>query len=202
MIVSESARVLFVHVQKTGGTSIESLILDNVADARRDMSLRGDKHSTLPTILRARPEYEDFFIFGFVRNPWARMLSWHLMVRRRAMHPERLERHPFWRGVAAGYPDFESFVMRAPDEFSRLRRPQLDYLRFRDRRADFIGRTESMGYDVAAIAERLELPEQPVVPHINRGKPREYQEHYTPAMRDRVAGMFAVDIAEFGYTFD
>lgn len=202
MIVSESARVLFVHVQKTGGTSIESLILDNVADARRDKSLRGDKHATLSTILAARPDYADYFIFGFVRNPWARMLSWHLMVQRRAKTPERVAPNPFWRGVAEGYPDFESFVMRAPDEFSRLRRPQLDYLRRGARRADFIGRTEQMDADVAAIAERLGLPEQPVVPHINRGKPRDYQDRYTPQMRDRVGELFASDVAEFGYTFD
>ncbi len=194
--------MLFVHVQKTGGTSLESLILDNVDGARRDMSLRGDKHSTLPTILKAHPEYTDFFIFGFVRNPWARMLSWHLMIKRRERHPDRLATHPFWRGVSERYPDFESFVMDAPAEFDRLARPQLDYLRYQDRRADFIGRTEHMDADIAQIAARLGLPPQPVVPHKNRGKPRSYQDQYTPQMRDRVAEMFAVDIEEFGYTFE
>lgn len=202
MIVSEPGRVLFVHVQKAAGTSVARLLLDHVDGAQRDTSLRGRKHATLPTILQARPAYGDFFIFGFVRNPWARMLSWYLMIQRRAGHPDLVAASPFWRGVLDGYPDFESFVMRAPEEFDRLARPQLDYLRAGGRRADFIGRTESFDQDLAVIRDRLGLPRAAEEPRFNHGMPRPYQDHFTPAMRDRVGELFASDVEEFGYTFD
>lgn len=202
MIVSESAQVLFVHVQKTGGTSIARLLLDHVDGACRDGSLRGDKHATLPTILKERPHYSEFFIVGFVRNPWARMLSWYSMVERRSSTPGMLERNAFWRGVAASCPDFESFVMRGTEEFSRLRRPQIDYLRYQGRRADFIGRTERLAQDVAAVADRLGVPQTISVERRNSAPPRTYQDAYTPAMRDRVGDLYAPDLRTFGYSFD
>ena len=194
--------MLFVHVQKTGGTSITKLLLDHVDGARHDGTLRGDKHATLPTILKKHPDYSDFFIVGFVRNPWARMLSWYSMVERRSDKPVMMQRNAFWRGVADGYPDFESFVMKAPDEFSRLRRPQIDYLRYRGRRADFIGRTERLSEDVAAVADQLGLPQAVEVERRNSAGPLAYQDAYTPAMRDRVAELYAADLRTFDYTFD
>ncbi len=202
MIVSDTQRMLFVHVQKTGGSSVTNLISAQVPGARDVRSMQGDKHATLPTILRKRPEWSDYFIFGFVRNPWARMLSWHQMIERRlAGVPARVEKNAFWRGVCERHPDFESFVLRAPDEFGRLRRPQLDYLRHGDRVADFIGRTENLDADLASIRERLGLSPEAEVPHRNAGPPRSYREAYTPEMRARVAELFAVDIEAFGYEF-
>lgn len=100
MIVSESAGVLFVHVQKTGGQTVANLLLDLAPGARKITWMRDNKHATLHTILDAKPEYADYFVCGFVRNPWARMLSWHEMVlRRSADRPDRLAENGFWRGT-------------------------------------------------------------------------------------------------------
>ncbi len=202
MIASTSARVLFVHVQKTGGTSVTHLLLDSLGDARRCHDLPGGKHATMATALGTRPEFADYFVCGFVRNPWARMWSWHSMVMRRAAAaPHRLEKNPFWKEVAMNYSDFESFVLRGPDQLPRLRVAQLDYLRTEDREADFIGRTETLQSDIAVLAERLGLPVVAELPQSNAGPPTTYQDHYSDAMRERVAELFALDVGRFDYTF-
>ncbi|WP_370250040.1 sulfotransferase family 2 domain-containing protein [Nocardioides sp.] len=205
MIVSEERRFLFVHVQKTGGSSVSRLLLEHVPDAQRlDEQVHGGKHALMRTALRTRPDLAGHFVFGFVRDPWARLWSWHQMVHRREERvPERLQHNPFWRAVARDYADFERFVLEGPDVFRRLRTPQLDYLRFQGRRADFIGRTESLAADLDTVRDRLGLPDGVAVEHRNSARaPSDHRAQYTPAMRDRVAEVYAVDIAAFGYRFD
>ncbi len=158
VIVSSAQRLLFVHVQKTGGLSTDTLLESLLPDAKRVQGLPGTRHAKLRAALRAHPEYADYFIFGFVRNPWARLLSWHAMVLRRTSSAQdgnefiaaRLEANSFWRKVGEEYADFEEFVLRGTREIPRLGTPQVDWLRAPGREADFIGRTESFDADLAA----------------------------------------------------
>jgi len=208
VIASDAQRVLFVHVQKTGGQSIEHLLRRHLPDARKVSGLPGAKHATYEAALAAHPELGDYWAFGFVRNPWARMWSWYQMIERRQATAEggndwvatRIERNDFWSGVLEHCPDFESFVMEGTDRFARLRRPQLDYLRSGERQVDFIGRTESLARDVGVVGERLGFATD--VEQRNAGGSGDFRVHYTPAMRDRVAALFEVDLRAFGYAFD
>ena len=207
-MASDEQRALFVHVQKTGGQSIEHLLRRHLPDVRKVQGLPGAKHATYAEALAAHPELAGYWSFGFVRNPWARMWSWYQMIERRQATAERgnewvatrIARNDFWSGVLEHCPDFESFVLRGTERFGRLRRPQLDYLRSGERRVDFIGRTESLAQDVATVGERLGFT--PELDQRNAGGSGDFRVHYTPAMRDRVAELFDVDLREFGYSFD
>ena len=209
VIVSHPARVLFVHVQKTGGSTVQSVLLDRLPGAEKLAGLPGAKHAHLGTALKRQPELTAYWTFGFVRNPWARLWSWWSMIDRR--HAQRDEGHPwasrridnndFWSGVLRDLPDFEAFVLRGPDQFARLRTPQLRYLEHGDRRADLIGRTETFGADLERVCGHLGIEPPPQEPRRNAGPGSSYRERYTPAMRDHVAELFAADLDEFGYEF-
>jgi sulfotransferase famil protein len=211
VIVSHRERVLFVHVQKTGGSTVQSVLLDRLPGAEKLAGLPGAKHAHLKAALRTHPELAAYWTFGFVRNPWARLWSWWSMIDRRqdqrdqghAWASRRIANNPFWNGVLAELPDFEAFVMRGPEQFARLRAPQLHYLRTPARRADFIGRTESLVTDLAQVCDRLGIEPPPVEPRRNAdpGGSGSYRDHYTPAMRQRVAELFEPDLREFGYEF-
>ena len=209
MLVSASARALFVHVQKTGGLTVESTLLTLLPDAQLVRGLPDGRHARLGAALRAHPEYADFWIFGFVRNPWARMYSWHSMIQRRrgvaesgnSVVAEQIQNNKFWSKVAAEFPDFESFVMRGPDEFRRLRTPQVRYLESGQRKADFIGRTESLTGDLQGVLEHLGLPPLEETPHKNAGPSGDYRAAYTDEMQARVGELFAADVAAFDYRF-
>ena len=186
-MASDGQRVLFVHVQKTGGQSVEHVLRRHVPDVRKVTGLPGAKHATYRAALRAHPELAGYWSFGFVRNPWARLWSWYQMIERRkataergnAWVAQRIERNDFWSGVLEHCPDFESFVMEGTQRFDRLRRPQLDYLRDGDRQVDFIGRTETLAEDITTVGERLGF--DPELDQRNAGGGGDFRSHFTPA---------------------
>lgn len=208
MLISDSRRFVFVHVPKTGGDSVDKLLRDQVEDVRKQ---DGTRHAPLSRILGTEPALAAYWSFGIVRNPWARMVSWWSMidkwnhawgpasgkpqVRRGGMK----DGNRMWRTVAA-YDGFEEFVLRGTAEIPRLAMPQVDYLTAGDRRADLVGRTESLAADVARIQASLGLPDVPV-PHHNRSGGGHYTDYYSPAARDRVAAVYAADLDEFGYRY-
>ncbi len=214
MLICDAHRVLFVHVPKTGGISTETLLKRACPDARVHRGGPGQgKHQPLGRILTTEPALADYWSFGFVRNPWARMVSWWTMIdswhqRVRAFEegvpdapPVRSRGVSMWR-EAATYSGFEEFVMRGTKELRRVGTPQVRYLRAprHGREVDFIGRTESIVDDLAVVQAKLGLtPETP--PHRNRSHARDYRTYYTPETRAKVAEVYAEDIEEFGYSF-
>ncbi|WP_168929575.1 sulfotransferase family 2 domain-containing protein [Nocardioides sp. GY 10127] len=212
MIISDHAGLLFVHVQQTGGAAVAARLGELLPDAR---SLPGvDRHATLGQLLRAEPGLASYWTFGLVRNPWARAWSWYRHVERvrTAARPDAgadasaspgeatERRQQFLVEVGETCPDFESFVMRGLGEYQRLQTPQLRYLTTRGRRADLIGRQETLEADLRAAVARLGLPWTPL-PERPAEDPEAYRPAYTEAMRRRVEAVFARDVATFGYEF-
>ncbi len=213
MLVSDAHRMVFVHVQKTGGVTVAKVLGDAIDDLRQ-IPERGVKHSTLAEGLAQEPGLADYWIFGFVRNPWARLVSWWSMVQRFSEMADtgheptqaRFARNKFLR-TARTYPDFETFVLQGSIEIERLRTTQLSYLQAPDRSgrpgrtADFVGRTESLSGDLETAFGHLGLPFPGALPHINKSPHAHYTTYFSDAARDRVAGLYAADIEAFGYAF-
>ena len=84
-----------------------------------------------------------------------------------------------------------------------LRKPQVEYMtdHVSGRTADFVGRQETLEDDLRTIFDHLGLAwvELQSV-NIDPGRP-DYHDVYTPATRDRVAELFAADLAAYGYEF-
>lgn len=205
MLVSREHRFLFIHVQKTGGSAISRALDAAMPDLEH---VPGSKHLRLAPALEQRPELAGFFTMGFVRNPWERFQSWHSMIMRRSdgardgsYDADRFARNAFWQRVAQDYPDFEGFVLDGIRRVPRLRMPQVDYLVAPGKRADFVGRTERLETDLERGLAQAGVTVPARVERANAGPASDYREHYTPAMRDRVAQVAARDIEEFGYSF-
>lgn len=208
MRVSDSRRVLFVHVPKAGGSSVDRIFDTEVPDARKVPGRQ--RHAPYDRILLAEPDLADYWSFGFVRNPWARLVSWWAMVgkvftRAEAGHPgalAKLRNHPeAWYPEGEYRDDFDRFVLEGTVALKKLGRPQVKTLSARGRQVDFIGRLESFDQDIAVVRERLGLPPVEAAPHVNRTKHGDYRDFYTDETRDHVAEVFAADIEAFGYTF-
>ena len=80
MLISDSHRFLFVHVQKTGGSTIDNGLTAALGDVRRIPA--ANRHAPLDRLLQLEPGLADYWTAGFVRNPWARMVSWWRMMER------------------------------------------------------------------------------------------------------------------------
>ncbi len=208
MIVSDATGLLFVHVQKTGGSTVENWLKEVTPDARRVPGCH--RHAGLRPLLTAEPGLSTHLVLGVVRNPWSRMLSWHRMVRRWVAEvPDgepltalaHFRGNVFARRVALELPDFEDFVMRGTLEIPRLGRPQLDYLEAPGRTADVICHQETLDEDLRAVAARCGLPAHTGERWNTDDERVDYRAAYTPAMRDRVGEVFARDVEAFGYDF-
>jgi hypothetical protein len=197
MVISDRIPCIFVHIQKTGGSSIEDLLRANdpgigssLHEGRRHMFARDIRPLVDPD------KWARYFKFAFVRNPWDRLVSWYAMVM------QARETNRFGMYVREVAPTFEAFVKHATTGMGeRTTRNQVDYLT--DERGgvlvDFVGRYERFHDDVDEVRRRLGLAH--ALPHSNRSAHDDYRHYYTSETRDIVARRFARDVERFGYRF-
>ena len=139
-----------------------------------------------------RKQFEKYFKFGFVRNPWDRVVSLY----------ERTE--PLIMKDKMTFDQFVDWIQYASATciHSSPHRYQLDW--FVDGSgnmlADFIGRFERLDADWATIAKKLGLPE--TLPHKRENpRARHYTDYYNDKTREIIARKFKIDIDHFGYEF-
>jgi chondroitin 4-sulfotransferase 11 len=193
LLISSELGCVFVHVQKTGGESIERSLLD--ADPGATVELPGvpawddplKRRHLFAADLREHLGAERWsrkFSFAFVRNPWERLVSWYEMTVTRPTND-------FHRHVVATTGSFAEFVATcttgpaAKTAFNQV---------------DYVGRFESLAADWAEVRGRLGIPPAPLA-HDNRTEHRPYRELYDDVTREIVAERFARDVERFGYEF-
>ncbi len=217
MILSPGRGYVFIHIPKTGGTSLalalearamkDDIMLGDTPKARRrrhkanQLPARGRlwKHSTLADIEGMVPDavLNGLLAFTLVRNPWDRAVSYYHWLRGQSFaHPAV--------GLAQSL-GFGAFLRHPQIRAGFRGHPAAQYLRRSDGRAQtalFI-RIEAFAQDAAPLWDhlgfRLELPHENRSDRSDRG---DYRSHYTPDTAQIIAQECAIDIAQFGYRFD
>lgn len=218
MLLSPRYRFLFVHIAKTGGTSVRAALqrqrwrdpwslpillchrLSHLSGHRLGIKLPRHAKAIAAQELLPRERYEALFKFAFVRNPWDLQVSSYHHIRRE--RPQYL----------GGHGNFASFLRWKLDperpyqyHIDTSITQQSDYLI--DLRGtiiiDFIGRYERLTDDFATICERIGIPPQPL-PHRRQAtdRRRDYRAYYDDTTAELIAHHFARDIALLGYRFD
>jgi len=214
MLVSPSQKFVFIHVHKAAGISMERLLQEQFPDAKHWYGRHGHAIDGIGEIGRER--WDEYYSFGFVRNPWDRLVSWYAMIERRYQKLAPWKRwkkspfgRPFWDHAVRDAHDFESFLHNctAVIEERGCRKSfafnQLDYLSDENGEpaVDFVGRFENIAHDFSEVCERLEI-DPGKLGQANATKHRHYSEYYTPQTRDLVGERFRRDIEAFGYEFE
>jgi len=215
MIISHKHQYIFVHIPKTGGTSLtlalenrvgkdDILIGDTPKALRRrkrlkDVNSRGRlwKHSTLTDIygLVSAQDISRYFIFTLVRNPWDRMVSYYHWLREQGFdHPSV--------GLAKAL-EFSAFLNHPMTVQAVSASAYSSYLKDEDghERCDMFLRLEHLAEDLPALAERLgfRLPE---MPHSNPSQRlADWRGYYSDHDADLIGRMCSADIERFGYRF-
>ncbi len=216
MLLSVKYNFLFVHIAKTGGTSVRAALAPL---RRRDLlfipqfiasrlshmtghriASKLPRHSKIIAAKEMLPQelFDKLFKFAFVRNPWdLQVSSWHHLRRER---PRLLE----------GIPDFPSFISWKLDP----ERPyqyhidtsielQTDYLKDLDGKilVDFIGRYENLLEDYEEACRQIGI-KAPPLPHKRQAKDRtDYRSYYDDTTAEKVARHFKLDIDTLEYRF-
>lgn len=201
-MIDHKHRLIFVHIQKTGGNSI--------CAALQEPDTPREKHCTALQLrdLYGPYAWNNYLKISVVRNPWDRLVSWWSMID--AARPQ------FEAGKRLN--KFQTFVLRRARTFEQfldcdeeivdrdgpkwIYRNQIDHLSDTAGAlmVDFVCRFERIEQDFETLCrDRLKLPIR--LPHTNRSKHRHYTEFYSPGTADKVGERFDRDIARFGYAF-
>jgi hypothetical protein len=213
-MISHKYKCIFVEVPKTGSTSIRAILGKayiphlNLVEIKTLMEnswthFGGRKNRVVAALYQLTPrdrkidigrrQFETYFKFGFVRNPWDRVVSLY----------ERSE--PLQMKDKMSFEEFVDWIQysSATCIHSSPHRYQLDWFVDGSGKilADFIGRFERLEEDWAFIAQKLGIATQ-ILPH-RRANPRarHYAEYYNARTREIIAQKFRVDIEHFGYEF-
>jgi hypothetical protein len=200
-MISFQKRFLFVHIPKTAGNSIQSVLRDYSEDelvalrseqdgverfGLRNPKYKLKKHSTLAEYRAALGEtdFDNLYKFTCVRNPWDRMISLYFTPTQNAAAWDRKR--------------FRKIIAKAL--------PVSDYLRLNDRENDpfenvnYIMRFENLVDDFRAVCRELAISPS-TLPRYNRSDREHYAKYYDDDLRELVRTRFATEIKRFGYTF-
>jgi hypothetical protein len=214
MLISHRHRFIFIHVDKAAGSSLQDALApfaDNgaVSRVRKRLMLLGpvnrisglhrfvqfSQHAAAEEVRRCLPaaQYSAYFKFGFVRNPWDRLVSRYHYLKRNTSH-----RHSRLVNAMSGFPEYVRWEM---DRNMRLTH-QHAYLCDKEGRliVDFVGRFENLRDDFVRATEKIGITTS--LPHLNATESKDYRKFYTPELRDTVADFYKRDIELFGYDFD
>jgi len=218
MFLSVKHRFLFVHIAKTGGTSVRASLrhlrrrdpwywpmflcsrLSRLSGHRIAGKL--PRHAKIVAAKELLPKafFDELFKFAFVRNPWDLQVSSFYHIRRERPH------------YLAGHETFEDFLRWKLDP----ERPyqyhldtsielQTDYLidLHGELIVDFIGRYEHLEEDFTEVCGRIGIA-RPDLVHKRRAtdRGRDYRDYYSDETAELVARHFKRDIERLGYAFD
>ena len=216
-MISHRNRCILIHIPKTAGTSIQGHLapdgpprqdhrsITNLQDALLPYQAADLFSSRWPRYLfqelsrrleglpkLTRPQFDDYFKFTFVRNPWARAYSWYKGV----MRDQR-----YWKkhGIT-GELTLHQFLVRHGDSWGL--RPQLWWITDRrgDIAVDFVGRFESLEQDFGKVCDHLNIDNGDLPRHLVANNPP-YTDEYDDRSRALVQERYAAEIDLFGYQF-
>jgi hypothetical protein len=217
-LLSIKYNFLFVHIAKTGGTSVRSALqplrwrdpwyypmflcsrFSHMSGHR--IGTKFPRHSRIVAAKELLPEtfFNDLYKFAIVRNPWDLQVSSYHHIRRERPHLlEHIE-------------DFDHFIRWKLDPQRAYQyhvdtsiQSQLDYLIDLQGNilVDFIGHYENLAEDFKEITRQIKV-DGISLPHKRKAtnRSKDFRSYYTDDLAELVANHFKRDIEAFGYRFD
>lgn len=217
MLLSIRYKFLFVHIAKTGGTSIRSAMerykwsdpyriplflasrLSSITNHR--IACKFPRHAKIIAAYEMLPKelFDELFKFAFVRNPWdLQVSSYHHILRER---PHLL----------TGIDDFEAFLRWKLDPNRAYHyivdtsiELQSDYVIDLNGNiiVNYIGRYEKLEENFKEVCNKVGIT-TPRLPHKRQAEDRtSYKKYYNDETALLIAEYFKRDIEMFGYSFD
>ena len=187
-------RCIFIHITKTGGTSIAKSLFGYLPYHYSAIDYR---------VIYGSKLFYSFFKFAFVRNPWDRLYSAY----RYLMNGGWNEQDKDWtQNNISQYNNFNSFVRDWLCKENIHRHvhfwPQYRFICDKNDQilVNYLGYFETLKNDYDRISSLLNINNEIGRHNINPGK--DYSKAYAADTRDIVARVYSKDIDLFGYDFN
>jgi len=214
-MICRDRQLLFIHVPKTAGQAMEQYILNSMGlDWKKDKASMLCKknrwpwkgplrlaHLTAQEYLDynylSQKEFDGMFKFAFVRNPWARMVSYFTYA-----GCDKKFSFDSWLMNHLPTPKDDGLLIRKSGY--RMIMPQTDYILSNEGEliVDYVGKFENIKDDFKEVCSLAGLPEDSLPSKNVSKKGKHYSEYYTPELKDRVAELYSLEIEMFNYTFE
>ena len=215
-MISTKYKILFIHVPKTGGNSIQNILKyysDDIIVAPsehqdgierfevRNNNYNITKHSNLSQYKSVMPDdiYNSLFKFATIRNPWDMMISYYfsspdVTVWDRQIFLNLLRKIKTLRWYICE----NTFVDKLKMKTGFVKNSFKNKL---DSNIDFLMRFERLEEDFQIVCDQLNI-EASVLPKRNVSDHKHYSQYYDEELKKMVTARFAEEI-EFGeYTFE
>tara|TARA_Y100000310_G_scaffold238805_1_gene242328 strand:+ start:239 stop:826 length:588 start_codon:yes stop_codon:yes gene_type:complete len=195
MTIVSTKKYVFIPVFKTGGTSIWRELRKNDSGATRilcrlDGQIRNHiesswmKENKFPEL---GLDWDEYFKFGFVRNPWDRELSNYFYNGGKLKPPEDIS-----------LKEWLNINLRKDGLIRAHNTPQCDYLTD----VNYVARFENYAEEVKYLFNRIGVPMSQPLMHINKTSHKPYWEYYDDADIMKVHEWYKKDIEMYNYEFD
>lgn len=191
MIISQRKKFVFIHVQRTGGTTLGNLLRQSVSG----LDLNEHYHSNAKSHpISFFDDFKEHYIFGFTRNPWARLFSWYWLKHRNEPLPLAEEKDRFEQYLLNDTP--------IETDASFFHYNTLDYFTNNDNVliANHIYKFEDYTQEVKLLYHQLNIHRRPI-PVLNANPLTDYRTYYTAASQQLIAEKCERDITHFKYQF-
>ena len=220
-MISHEHKCIYIHIPKTAGTSVEKRLgAHEKMDVRLKQDHRTIRNImsgispfatgkiSLTSILVyinqryqgvrqgmdfvSMSQFDSYFKFCFVRNPWDRAYSWYRNVVRDPLHQLEL-------GISEDI-TFSDFVTNHSNQWAL--RPQIDWIVDANGNVavDYVGKFESLENDYKVICERLGIEDSNLPMTLDSGK-SSYMDAYDNVLKKWVAKRYQKEIELFNYRF-
>ena len=199
-MISHSHKFIFIWPMKTAGSSINIVLYkyglhkfgDPNTRTRLGNKIKHLKARELREMKLYKKFWNDYFKFGFVRNPWDLLVSLFFYKKQ---NDERYQKMTF-----------NKFILQ--NKFASARK-NYNFTSCYDRFADtngklivnFIGKFERLQHDFNKICKKIGIKKKIKLPHIRRTRHNKYRTYYNDATKKHVTKVFAKDIEYFKYRF-
>lgn len=186
----ESKNFIFIHINKTAGTSIIKVI---------GKPFR--KHLTAKEIIKTigQKKWNNAYKFTVVRNPWDKVVSQY-------KHNVKLNKNQMTKKPIS----FKDWVSRTYGKNKDLKYygrpqmylPQVEWLKDFDEKINIekIIRFENLNEGINDVFRTLDINHE--LPHVNRTHKSNYKDFYDNESKKIISDWFHEDIAVFDYSFD
>ena len=194
MTILSTKKYVFIKVYKTGGTSILNGMLFNDSSARRIQRIRDGqatfhiesswmKENKFPEL---GLNWNEYFKFGFVRNPWDRELSNYFFNSGTLKPPKDIS-----------FKEWLNINLRKDGLIHDHNTPQCHYLTD----VDYIARFENYDEEVKYIFNRICVPMPKPLMHVFKTGHEPYWKYYDDVDIMKVHQWYEKDIEMYNYRF-
>ena len=218
-MISDDLRCIFIHIPKTGGTAVYKALAAAGAGFR-ELTLDDFDTDKLPPCAAGysgvnrweanhfaarylKPQYDNYFKFAFVRNPFDLVVSgYHWWVQNAGVDFRKLQ------GYIVGRMGFADYVMSPYTDYLvqvyHFGLGQSFFVLGHDNTSlcvDMVGRFERLQQDFDSACDQAGMP-RIVIPLENSTRHAPFATYYNALSAEMVSKKFRQDLMRFGYALE